>query len=92
MGLIHLKEIQGVGPSKGNGNNDTTPEYWKRMVHPRKMVTNVHFGGNSNYAKLSKSCVSTSAGKSIYRDASLIRNTPLLEPFSRTLPWVVWWS
>ena len=27
-----------------------------------------------------------------YRGTSLIRNTPLLEPYSRTIPRVVWWS
>jgi len=27
-----------------------------------------------------------------YRVTSLIRNTPLLGPYSRTIPRVVWWS
>jgi len=27
-----------------------------------------------------------------YRGTSLIRNTPLLGPYSRTIPRVVWWS
>jgi hypothetical protein len=27
-----------------------------------------------------------------YRGTSLIRNTPLLGPYSRTLPRVIWWS
>jgi len=27
-----------------------------------------------------------------YRGTSLIRNTPLLEPYSRTIPRVIWWS
>ena len=28
----------------------------------------------------------------IYRDTSLIRNTSLLEPYSRNIPEVLWWS
>jgi len=28
----------------------------------------------------------------LYRGTSLIRNTPLLEPYSRTMPRVIWWS
>ena len=31
-------------------------------------------------------------GPSINRDTSLIRNTPLLGPYSRTIPRVPWWS
>jgi len=27
-----------------------------------------------------------------YRGASLIRNTPLIGPYSRTIPRVIWWS
>jgi len=27
-----------------------------------------------------------------YRGTSLIRNTPLLGPYSRTIPRVLWWS
>jgi hypothetical protein len=26
-----------------------------------------------------------------YRGTLLIRNTPLLEPYSRTIPRIVWW-
>ena len=29
---------------------------------------------------------------SAYRGTSLMRNTPLLGPFSRTIPRVLWWS
>ena len=28
----------------------------------------------------------------VYRGTSLIRNTPLLGPYGRTLPRVLWWS
>ena len=28
----------------------------------------------------------------MYRGTSLIRNTPLLGPYSRTIPRVLWWS
>ena len=28
----------------------------------------------------------------VYRGTSLIRNTPLLGPYSRTIPRVLWWS
>ena len=28
----------------------------------------------------------------LYRSTSLIRNTPLLGPYSRTMPRVLWWS
>ena len=28
----------------------------------------------------------------VYRGTSLIRNTPLLGPYSRTIPVVIWWS
>ena len=31
-------------------------------------------------------------GESGYRDTLLTRNTPLLGPFSRTIPGVLWWS
>ena len=27
----------------------------------------------------------------VYRGTSLIRNTPLLRPYSRTIPRVLWW-
>ena len=27
-----------------------------------------------------------------YRGTSLLRNTPLLGPYSRTMPRVIWWS
>ena len=30
--------------------------------------------------------------RSMYRGTSLIRNTPLLGPYRRTIPRVLWWS
>ena len=35
---------------------------------------------------LSRCCIA------FYRGTSLIRNTPLLGPYSRTIPGVLWWS
>ena len=31
-----------------------------------------------------------SAGTSVYRGTSLIRNTPLLGPYRMTIPWDLW--
>ena len=31
-------------------------------------------------------------GGTLYRGTSLIRNTPLLEPYRRTIPRALWWS
>ena len=31
-------------------------------------------------------------GDELYRGIALIRNTPLLGPYGRTIPRVIWWS
>ena len=48
-------------------------------------------------ALASMACLATSPGtplfaKDDYRGTSLIRNTPLLRPYSTTVPRVLWWS
>ena len=36
--------------------------------------------------------VSEGLGSRVHRGTLLIRNTPLLRPYSRTIPRVLWWS
>ena len=36
--------------------------------------------------------ISTATLDLAYKGTSLKRNTPLLEPYSRSIPWVIWWS
>ena len=47
--------------------------------------------GKNSAAKYFK-CVSSCSYRLEYKGTSLIRNTSLLGPYSRTIPRIIWWS
>ena len=58
----------------------------------RKQIGSYAFNPKEGFRKLLESDARDGNVDERYRDTSLMKNTPLLGPYRRTIPRVLWWS